>query len=210
MKLKDLNGDGIVNADDRTVIGNAAPKHTGGFTLNATAKNFDFSAGFNWSVGNDIYNANKIEFTTSTVSSPDGQFRNLSTAMADGIRWTNMDAAGNLVTDPDQLAALNAGTTLWSPFMPRYVFSDWAVEDGSFLRLNTLTLGYSLPESLVRSIRLTKFRVYASAYNVFVITNYTGMDPEVSTRRQTPMTPGVDYSGFPRIRQVVFGANVSF
>ncbi|WP_285270243.1 SusC/RagA family TonB-linked outer membrane protein [Kaistella rhinocerotis] len=210
MKLKDLNGDGIVNADDRTVIGNAAPKHTGGFTLNATAKNFDFSAGFNWSVGNDIYNANKIEFTTTTVSSPDGQFRNLSTTMADGIRWTNMDAAGNLVTDPDQLAALNAGTTLWSPFMPRYVFSDWAVEDGSFLRLNTLTLGYSLPESLVRSIRLTKFRVYASAYNVFVITNYTGMDPEVSTRRQTPMTPGVDYSGFPRSRQVVFGANVSF
>ena len=161
-------------------------------------------------MGNDIYNANKIEFTTTTVSSPDGQFRNLSTTMADGIRWTNMDAAGNLVTDPDQLAALNAGTTLWSPFMPRYVFSDWAVEDGSFLRLNTLTLGYSLPESLVRSIRLTKFRVYASAYNVFVITNYTGMDPEVSTRRQTPMTPGVDYSGFPRSRQVVFGANVSF
>ncbi|WP_423975654.1 SusC/RagA family TonB-linked outer membrane protein [Kaistella sp.] len=210
MKLKDISGDGIVDAADRTIIGNANPKHTGGFTLNATVKNFDLSAAFNWSVGNDVYNANKIEFSTSPQSSPAGQFRNLNTGMADGIRWTNMDASGNLVTDPAALEALNAGTTMWSPYMPRYVFSDWAVEDGSFLRLNTLTLGYSLPESFVRSISLTKIRLYASAYNVFVITNYSGQDPEVNTRRQTPMTPGVDYSGFPRSRQVVFGVNLNF
>ena len=210
MKLKDLNGDGIVNAADRTIIGDANPKHTGGFTLNATVKNFDLSAAFNWSYGNSIYNANKIEFSTSPQSSPSGQYRNLSTEMADGVRWTNIDAAGNLVTDPAALTALNAGTTMWSPYMPRYVFSDWAVEDGSFLRLNTVTLGYSLPESFVRSIKLTKIRFYASAYNVFVLTNYSGQDPEVSTRRQTPQTPGVDYSGFPRSRQVVFGANFNF
>lgn len=210
MKLKDINGDGIVDASDRTIIGDANPKHTGGFTLNASVKNFDLSAAFNWSVGNDIYNANKIEFSTSPQSSPRGQYRNLGTVMADGVRWTNMDAAGNLVTDPDMLAALNAGTSLWSPYMPRYVFSDWAVEDGSFLRLNTVSLGYSLPDSFVKSLKLTKMRFYASAYNVFVITNYSGQDPEVSTRRQTPQTPGVDYSGFPRSRQVVFGANLSF
>lgn len=210
MKLKDLNGDGIVDINDRTIIGNANPKYTGGFTLNATVKNFDLSAAFNFSLGNDIYNANKIEFSTSPQSSPSGQYRNLSSEMADGMRWTNLDSSGNLVTDPTALSALNARTTMWSPYMPRYVFSDWAVEDGSFLRLNTVTLGYSLPESFVRSISLTKIRLYASGYNVFVLTKYSGQDPEVSTRRQTPMTPGVDYSGFPRSRQVVFGVNLNF
>lgn len=178
--------------------------------MNATVKNFDLSTVFNWSYGNQVYNANKIEFTTATASSPAGQYRNLSTVMEDGVRWTNIDASGNLVTDPAQLAALNANTTMWSPYMPRYVFSDWAVEDGSFLRLNTVTLGYSLPNDFVRSIGMTKLRFYVSGYNVWIWTKYSGMDPEVSTRRQSPLTPAVDYSGFPKSRQFVFGANLNF
>ena len=208
MKLKDIDNDGKVTVADNTIIGNSNPKHTGGFVINANAYGFDMSAAFNWSVGNDVYNANKIEFTTSN---PNGQFRNLSTIMADGNRWTNLDpATGQLVTDPNALAALNANTTMWSPYMQRYVFSDWAVEDGSFLRLNTLTLGYTPPQSLFKKLGITKFRVYATANNVFIITNYSGLDPEVSTRRKTPLTPGVDYSPFPRSRQVVFGLNLNF
>ncbi|UBB88654.1 SusC/RagA family TonB-linked outer membrane protein [Candidatus Kaistella beijingensis] len=210
MKLQDINGDGKVDIEDRTIIGNPNPKHTGGFNINATFKNFDLGAAFNWSYGNDVYNANKIEFSTSPQSSPAGQYRNLSTVMADGVRWTNIDASGNLVTDPTALAALNANTTMWSPYQARYVFSDWAVEDGSFLRLNTVTLGYTLPESFVRSINLSKIRLYASAYNVFVWTKYSGLDPEVSTRRARPTTPGVDYSPYPKSRQVVFGLNFNF
>lgn len=211
MKLKDLNGDGIVDINDRTIIGDANPKHTGGLTINANVKNFDFSAAFNWSFGNDIYNASKIEHTTATTSSPDGQFRNLTTAMADGNRWTNLDpTTGMLVTDPVALEALNANTTMWSPFMPRFVMSDWAIEDGSFLRLNTLTVGYSLPEMVVKKLGISKFRFYATATNVFILTNYSGLDPEVSTRRATPLTPGVDYSPYPRSRQFVFGLNVNF
>lgn len=208
MKLKDINGDGIVNVDDNSIIGNANPKHTGGMVFNAYAYGFDLSAAFNWSVGNDVYNANKIEFTTSNQN---GQYRNLSSIMADGNRWTNLDpATGQLVTDPDQLNALNANTTLWSPYMSNYVFSDWAVEDGSFLRLNTLTLGYTAPESIVSQMGVSKLRFYATANNVFIITNYSGLDPEVSTRRRTPLTPGVDYSPFPRSRQIVFGLNLNF
>jgi hypothetical protein len=206
MKLKDLTADGNVTADDLEVIGDATPKHTGGFIINGYAYGFDLTAAFSWSYGNDIYNANKIEYTTSRR-----QYRNLSSIMADGKRWTNIDpATGDLVTDPSRLAELNANTTMWSPYMSRYVFSDWAVEDGSFLRLNTLTLGYTLPSSILTKVKIQSLRFYATAYNVFIITDYSGFDPEVSTRRRTPLTPGVDYSAYPRSRQLVFGLNLNF
>ncbi len=208
MKLQDLNGDGAVTIDDRDVIGNASPKHTGGFIVNGYAYGFDLTAAFNWSYGNDIYNANKIEYTTST---PQTQYRNLTDMMAEGKRWTNVDpATGQLVTDPSTLEAMNAGTTMWSPYMSRYVFSDWAVEDGSFLRLNTLTLGYTLPAAISSKLRIQSLRFYTTGYNVFALTNYSGFDPEVSTRRKTPLTPGVDYSAYPRSRQLVFGLNLNF
>ena len=208
MKLVDINGDGIVDINDNTIIGNAQPKHTGGMVLNAFAYGFDLTAAFNWSVGNDIYNANKVEFNTSNLN---GQYRNLTTMMSEGNRWTNLNpSTGQLVTDPTQLEALNANTTMWSPFMERFVFSDWAVEDGSFLRLNTLSLGYTIPESLLSKSGISAVRLYLTANNVFVLTNYSGLDPEVSTRRRTPLTPGVDYSPFPRSRQFIFGLNLSF
>ncbi|MHC0442375.1 SusC/RagA family TonB-linked outer membrane protein [Flavobacterium sp. 3-210] len=208
MKLKDIDGDGKVNANDLTVIGNANPKSTGGMVLNANAYGFDLSAAFNWSIGNDVYNANKVEFSTSI---PNGQYRNLNAEMADGQRWTNLDpSTGQLVTDPAALTTLNANTTMWSPYMPRYVFSDWAVEDGSFLRLNTLSLGYTAPGKLISALGVSKLRFYFTASNVFVWTNYSGPDPESSTRRNTPYTPGVDYSAYPRSKQLIFGLNLNF
>ncbi len=208
MKLKDLNGDGVINLKDQTIIGNANPKHTGGFVITANAHGFDLMAAFNWSFGNNVYNADKIEFNTST---PVGQYRNLSTMMESGTRWTNIDPnTGQLVTDPAALGALNANTTMWSPNMGRYIFSDWAVEDGSFLRLNTLSLGYTFPKAFVSKLGISKLRLYETVNNVFVLTKYTGLDPEVSTRRDTPLTPGVDYSPYPRSRQIVFGLNLNF
>lgn len=208
MKLRDINGDGVVDVNDNTIIGDANPKHTGGMVLNAYAYGFDLTAAFNWSVGNDIYNANKIEFNTSNLN---GQYRNLSTVMAAGNRWTNLSpTTGQLVTDPAQLEALNANTTMWSPYMERYVFSDWAVEDGSFLRLNTLSLGYTIPQSMLTGLGISTLRFYVTANNVFILTKYSGLDPEVSTRRKTPLTPGVDYSPYPRSRQFIVGLNLNF
>jgi TonB-linked SusC/RagA family outer membrane protein len=207
MKLKDVTGDGIVGLNDQRVIGSFLPKHSGGFVINGYAYGFDLTAAFNYSYGNDVYNANKIEFTTGN---PNTQYRNLSDMMAEGVRWTNINAAGQLVNDPTELAAMNANTTMWSPYMNRFVFSDWAVEDGSFLRLNTLTLGYSVPSKISSKVKLKNLRIYATGYNVFLLTNYSGFDPEVSTRRRTPYTPGVDYSAYPRSRQVVFGLNFNF
>lgn len=210
MKLKNTDGsaDNKVTASDQTIIGNSNPKSTGGLVINANAYGFDLTAAFNWTIGNDIYNANKAEFSTSNRN---GQYKNLSTEMADGVRWTNLDpASGQLVTDPAQLEALNANTTMWSPYMQKFMFTDWAVEDGSFFRLNTLTLGYSTPESFTSKLGVSKLRFYFTATNVFIITNYSGPDPEVSTKRKTPLTPGVDYSAYPRSRQLVFGLNLNF
>lgn len=209
MKLKDLDGDGFLTDRDKQIIGNANPIHTGGFIINGYAYGFDLTASFNWSYGNDVYNANKIEFTTEV---PQTQYRNQTTEMASGSRWTNVDASTGefILTDGAALEALNASTTMWSPFMNRYIFSSWAVEDGSFLRLNTLTLGYTLPGDIATKLKLKTLRAYATASNVFVITKYSGFDPEVSTRRNNPYTPGVDYSAYPRSRQFVVGLNFNF
>ena len=208
MKLKDLSGDGVVTGgyEDREIIGDANPVATGGFGINARAYGFDLSANFNFSIGNDVYNANKIEYTMTGKY----QYRNMTTEMADGNRWTNLNPDGTICNDPEQLAAMNANTTMWSPMTQRMVFSDWAVEDGSFLRLNTLTLGYTLPESLMNKVHIKNLRFYVTAYNVFCLTGYSGFDPEVSTALQTNLTPGVDYSAYPKSRQFVIGVNLNF
>jgi len=206
MKLLDTSGDNKVDESDKTPIGNANPLHTGGFGINARIYQFDITANFNWSYGNDVYNANKIEYTSSSKY----HSRNMISMMAEGQRWTNLLPDGTISNDPAQLQEMNAHTTLWSPYMSRFVFSDWAVEDGSFLRLNTLTLGYTFPQTLTNKIGISQLRIYGSAYNVFTWTNYSGFDPEVSTRRKTPLTPGVDYSAYPKSRLLVFGINLSF
>lgn len=205
MKLKDLDGDGVVDEKDRTVIGDTNPDASGGFNISARLYGFDLNANFVYSIGNDVYNANKIEYTTAYQY----YYRNMTTEMASGKRWTNLDANGNLVNDPDQLAALNENTTMWSPYS-QYVLSDWAIEDGSFLRLATLTLGYTVPQSLTRKIGINNLRFYVTGYNVFCLTNYSGFDPEVSTRNKTALTPGVDYSAYPKSRQFVIGVNLNF
>ncbi len=205
MKLRDISGDHIISIADVSVIGNANPIHTGGFNIDAWFYGFDMSAVFSWSYGNDIYNANKVEYTTARY-----QFRNMIDIMADGKRWTNVDATGVIVNDPATLASMNANTTMWSPYMTRHVFSDWAVEDGSYLRLNTLSVGYSIPAAIVKKAHIQNLRIYTSASNVFVLTNYSGFDPEVSSRRNTVLTPGLDYSAYPKSRQLLFGVNLTF
>ena len=211
MKIQDLSGkdgtpDGVIDANDKTIIGDANPDATGGFSINARAYGFDLSANFNFSIGNDIYNANKIEFTSTGKY----QYRNMIADMADGSRWTNLNADGTLCNDPVKLAEMNANTTMWSPYTDRMVFTDWAVEDGSFLRLNTLTLGYTLPTELLKKAMIKSLRFYVTAYNVFCLTSYSGYDPEVSSIRRTNLTPGVDYSAYPKSRQFVVGVNLNF
>ena len=209
LKLKDLDGDGKVTFTeaDTEVLGDVNPSAFGGFTLSGHAYGFDLSAAFNYSLGNKVYNANKIEYTSTSKY----QYRSMSTEMAAGTRWTNLDPVTGLLTnDPTRLAELNANTTMWSPYMSRMVLTDWALENASFLRLNTLTLGYSLPKSLTKKMLISSLRFYVTAYNVFTITKYSGFDPESDCYRRTALTPSVDHSGYPRSRQFVVGLNLNF
>ena len=86
----------------------------------------------------------------------------------------------------------------------------WGLEDASFLRLSSLTIGYTLPKAWTTKVRLQRVRIYATGTNLFCWTPYSGFDPEVDTRRSTPMTPNVDYSAYPKSRSWVFGINLSF
>ena len=206
-KYKDITGDGKVTVADRTIIGNASPDFTGGFNLSGFVHGFDFSANFNFMIGNQVYNANKVEFTSSRKFSN----RNLQNIMDVDKRWTNIDwTTGEMISDPDQLKAVNKGKTMWAPFVGSAIFSDWAVEDASFLRLQSVTIGYTLPESLTQKIYLRRVRVYVTGTNLFCLTKYSGYDPEVDTRRATPLTPGVDYSAYPKSIGFVAGLNLTF
>jgi TonB-linked SusC/RagA family outer membrane protein len=205
LKFRDITGDGFVTDDDRTIIGRTSPKFYGGLNQQFTYKNFDLSIFANFQYGNDVVNANKLEFTSGyTVSS------NLLAEM-DG-RWRNVNDQGQVVTDPAALAELNENATLWSPMTTASSFytHSWAVEDASFLRINNITLGYSLPPIAFGKFKIKNFRVYGTVNNLAVFTNYSGYDPEVNTRRNTRVTPGVDFSAYPRSRGYIVGLNVTF
>jgi len=212
-KFKDFNGDGIIDDQDISVIGNMNPKHTGGFNLSAAYKNIDFGAYFNWSYGNQIYNANLL----ATLYGPKeaGVYENKLAEMSNSYKIYDV-VNGQLVrlTTPDQLNAANANAELPLAYAEVGAVSTLGIENGSFLRLNTLNLGYSLPKSLVSKARISNLRIYGSIYNVFTITGYSGVDPEVNAspalNNARYPTIGLDYGTYPRARSFVAGLNISF
>ncbi|HKH62491.1 MAG TPA: TonB-dependent receptor [Flavitalea sp.] len=205
LKIRDANGDGTITTDsDRVVIGNANPRFSGGWLNQFAYKSFDFSIFVNFVSGGDIYNANKIEWT-------DGSFPNLNLLQTMTGRWRNVNDQGQVVTDPTELAKLNTNVSTYSPTNAnRYFLRSDAIEDGSFLRINNVTLGYTIPATFSKKIHLSQFRLYATVNNLAVFSNYSGFDPEVTARRTDPLTPGVDFGAYPRSRTYVFGLNVTF
>jgi TonB-linked SusC/RagA family outer membrane protein len=208
LKLKDQNGDFVINDADKVVIGHASPKHTGGFNLTAQYKGFDCSAFFNWVYGNNIYNAVKLGGTTFYGAI---YYKSLLNIMNSDNRFVYNDkVTGALVTDPTQLAELNKNATIWAASMGQIPLHSWGIEDGSFLRLNNFTIGYSLPKNLLASWHIDQLRLYVTGYNLWIWTKYSGYDPEVDTRRDTPLTPGIDWNAYPRSRNFNFGINLTF
>ncbi len=212
-KFKDLDNNGSVGDEDLTVIGNMNPLHTGGFNLNATFKNFDLGAYFNWSYGNEVYNANKL--ATLYGDKQAGVYENKLAFMADSYKIYDV-VGGQLkrLRTPEELNAANVNTAYPLAYNENGITSSIGIEDGSYLRLNTLTLGYTLPVTLTKKAGIQNLRVYGSIYNVFTITGYSGLDPEVNTNTSQNNaaypTIGLDWGTYPRARSFVLGLNLIF
>ncbi len=189
-RYKDLNGDGIINSNDRTMIGRGTPIHTGGFTNNFEYKGFDLNIFFQWSYGNDVINANRLFFESGWQKQ-----RELNQYASYANRWTPENP------NSDIPAATNSASNL--------VISSRIVEDASFLRLKSVTLGYNIPQTFLSKYKISNARVYVAAQNLWTWTSYSGYDPEVSIR-DSALTPGLDYSSYPRALNISFGINLGF
>ncbi|MCC8174362.1 MAG: TonB-dependent receptor [Odoribacter sp.] len=215
LKFKNMNPeeDMIIDEKDKVILGSTQPKHTGGFNISGRWKGIDASVFFNWSYGNKVYNANKLDYTAQLASR---KYQNLSDEMVLSKRFTTIDPTTgyNIYygrnANPERLREINEGKTMWMPLHTTTVLHSYAIEDGFFLRLNNLTVGYSLPYEWVSKASLQNVRFYFTDYNLALWTKYTGFDPEVDTRRSTPLTPAVDFSAYPKSRQYIFGLNVTF
>ena len=152
-------------------------------------KGFDLSIFFQWSYGNDVLNANRLFFENVNNS------RNLNQYATYADRWTPENPTSNIPV------AKNSSSNK--------VVSSRVIEDGSFLRLKTLTLGYTLPKKALRKWGISTARVYVAGQNLWTISGYSGYDPEVSIRNSA-LTPGLDYSAYPRAYAVNFGINLGF
>ncbi|MDO5980037.1 SusC/RagA family TonB-linked outer membrane protein [Flavivirga spongiicola] len=190
-KYVDLNGDNIIDEDDKAVLGNPNPKFFGGLTNNFSYKGFDLSVFLQWSYGNDIYNANRALWTSGLNS-----HRNFVPEIINRWRDTNTDEQ-------------NAAATFRSINDNTEVLTSQYIEDGSYIRLKTVSLGYTFPKQLVEKLKIQKLRIYATGQNLVTWTDYTGYDPEVSTRG-SGLTSGVDFGAYPRSRTIIGGLSVSF
>lgn len=219
VKFKDISGadgkpDGIIDEYDRVVIGNTNPKFQGGFGLSGQWKDFDFAANFNFMLDFDVNNATAYQLSSSEGNS--GKFYNALSKYADnGWRYTRESDGETMYKcyfidgSVDMYRELNQGRTLWSPAdVTTKITHSYFVEDGSFLRCQDVTIGYTLPSKLTTKWGISKARFYASASNLFIITGYSGYDPEVDV--QTGLTPGMDYNRYPRSRGFVLGTNITF
>lgn len=211
LKLKDLDGDGIVDTDDISVIGRLQPHHTGGFGFTGNWKGLDFSANFTYQLDGKIYNASAMcEYTG-------GKEPGLGKNRRDFISecWKIYDVRnGELVavTDPTELASLNANASRPLPYYENNVVSSEFIESAAYLRLSNITVGYSLPKKWFKGV-IERVRLYATMANVFCITGYSGYDPEVNTdasRNSNYPTPYMDYGAYVRPRTFTFGVNVKF
>ena len=188
-KYRDINSDGLIDDNDRTIIGCGQPLHTGGFGNTFNFYGFDLNIFFSWSYGNDVINANRLYFENGSIT-------NTNQLKSYKDRWT--------VNNPDSDIP-RVGADIASMF----VYSSRVVEDASFLRLRNVTLGYTLPRKVLRKMNFDTMRFYISGENLWTLTKYSGPDPEVSTRNSV-LTPGFDWSAYPRALGVTAGLSLTF
>ena len=189
MRWDDINNDGIINDDDRVIIGNPHPDFIGGFGTTLNYKNFTLDAYFSYSWGNDIINAQRINRYKMTNIS------NLETHALKRFR------KGGDITDFPKLVSADP--------MENFRCSSFCIEDGSYIRLKDISLSYSLPENVCKKLKMKQFGISVNASNLLTWTNYSGYDPEVNTSTQTVIT-GLDNGAFPKSRVYTLGVKLIF
>ena len=214
----DENGDPIFQK-----IGNTVAPVTGGFGIDLQWKGFDFNAFFNYSLGGDILNGTKL---AASFYSDSRKGYNIVDEYNSSNRYTWVDPQNGLnLGRPststielyggaegimNRLNEINAGAKVYNPVAAqKMVVTSDAIEDGSFLRIQNVTLGYTLPSKATKKLLIEKVRFFATGYNLYCFTNYSGPDPEVDTNKN-PMCPGIDYAAYPKSRTVVGGVNITF
>ncbi|MDT0645099.1 TonB-dependent receptor [Zunongwangia sp. F260] len=190
IKYRDVNGDGVINTEDRTQIGNPHPDFTFGFQNTFTYKAFDLSVFLQGSYGNDIFNGVK-----RTLTAGSSYYVNQDPIVLD--YWSVNNPDGN---QPRLVRGSESN--------PNIRISDRYIEDGSYLRVQNLTLGYTLPADAADQIGLNRLKIYGSVQNLFTFTNYSGYDPEVGTFNQNALLMGVDNGRYPSPRTFTLGLNV--
>ncbi|MCX6227517.1 MAG: TonB-dependent receptor [Bacteroidia bacterium] len=193
---RDLDKDGELSDGDKTIIGNANPKYNFGLTNAFVYKNWSFSFFIQGVQGNQIFNASKIE--TEGMSLPANQLATVAN------RWTT----------PGQITDIPKAT--YGDFTNSLISSRF-VEDGSYVRLKSVSLGYEFPKKLVSKLKLTRLYLYVTSENLLTFTKYSGFDPEVSvyslggfSNSERNIAPGVDYGTYPQSREFLIGLNVTF
>ena len=192
IRFKDLNNDGKITDSDRTFLGSYLPKFTYSLNYTASYKNFDLGIFFQGVQGNKLFNAERI------IS--EGMLRLFNSGTAVLNAWTSSNPNTNMPRaisgDPNQNARPS---------------NRW-IEDGSYLRLKNLMIGYSIPAQALHSLArgaISRFRIYISSQNLLTFTKYKGWDPEVGSRR-TSLTNGIDYGQYPSARSYQVGVQVGF
>ncbi|GAA4432819.1 TonB-dependent receptor [Ravibacter arvi] len=191
IKYRDMNGDGTIDDNDMTIIGRGQPLHTGGFNNNLRYKNLSLNVFFQWAYGNHIYNANRLA----------------------------LEGNSNMRVLVNQYASY---VNRWSPENPTNenyrsrgqgvigLYSSKNVEDGSYLRMKTVSLDYSLPKTWINKAYLKSLVLSVAAQNLLTWTKYSGLDPEVSTLSSAVLSPGFDFSGYPQAKTITFGVKAVF
>jgi TonB-linked SusC/RagA family outer membrane protein len=193
----DVNNSGSVTADDQVSLGSAQPKFFGGFNLGANYKSWDFNAYFYGVYGNKILN-----YQESNLES----FAQRGSVSIENVSKEYYNNYFTPSRPSNRYAAVYYDDTDHGNLVPSSVW----IENGSFLKLKTLTVGYTLPTDLVKKLTLTKVRIYVSSQNLFTITKYTGLDPEIGSQGGSPTQTGIDNGTYPSSRFYTVGLNVVF
>ena len=190
-RFKDMDGNMEINENDRTITGNYMPDFTYGYTSEFKYKNVDLSISMQGVKGNEIANINR-----RYINSMEGYANNQKDAL---YRWNSESNPGNGYTVRANRSATGLNATT----------STWHIEDGSYLRIKNITLGYTFSNEWVNMLALNNARIYISTQNPFTFTKYSGYNPEVNMKG-TSLTPGIDYGTYPLAKSFVFGLNVTF